>query len=254
MLFDLLRIQCSTSTGFAVRFGPDFAREISCLIKDTKTERITLEFFRILNSKNTIKTLNLLLEDGILEQIISLSYNKIKEKLKEIYKINKIFNKLPLKYKFKLNSNFTQDLTYKGLIRLEMLLVGAPFNILNKSSRILQHLKKLESANDFSKKANQHINKEILNEIFRMSGEASFDILVINNLTRFICDFEKYNKIKKKSLLSANEIIKIKKINKDKVLGSVIELIRKKQFIGRIRGKREAKEYLMKLDIKSNLT
>lgn len=224
-------------------------KEIGGLLNYAKSERITLEFYKIINSKNSLKTLKLLLKDRILDQIISLSFNRIEENHKAIYKLNKIFNKLPLKYTFKIDSNFSQNLLYRGLLVLEILLSGMPDNRLNKSSKINKHLEKLEKANNLYIKNQKKINKELLYEIFKLSGEASFDFLILNNLISFLPDLEKYNMIRKKGILASEEIIKITKKNKGRVLGQIIDYIKKAQFTGKVRSKREAIEYLRGIDI-----
>ena len=225
-------------------------KEFGGLLEYAKSERITLEFYRIINSKNSLKTLKLLFKDGILNQIISLSFNRIVENHKAIYKLNKIFNKLPLKYIFKIDSNFSQNLLYRGLLVLEILLSGMPDNRLNKSSKINKHLEKLERANNLYIKNQKKINKELLYEIFKLSGEASFDFLILNNLIRFLPDLEKYNMMRKKGVLTSEEIIKITKKNQGRDLGIIIDYIKKAQFTDKVRCKREAIEFLKGIDIK----
>ena len=57
-------------------------------------------------------------------------------KLKELNDVNKIIYERSFKNLLKLNNIFSQNLSYKGLLRLEVLLRGSPVNLLNLSSKI----------------------------------------------------------------------------------------------------------------------
>ncbi len=217
------------------------------LIKDVKTERISLEFFRILNSKDPVSTLRIMLEDGVLGILIYSYYNELRDNIKVIYKINKIINKLPLKYLRNLNKIFSHNLTYRGLIRLEVLLRGIPENLLNMSSIIHKRLRKLERTYHIEIKNNKRVPKKILYEIFSNAEEAAIDFLIINDLTSHINEMERYNAILKKGFLSTEKIIRISGLPEGKALGNVKELLKRAQFTKEITNKQEAYNFLKRL-------
>jgi tRNA nucleotidyltransferase/poly(A) polymerase len=224
------------------------ALKVLCrLIKEAKSERITLEFFRILNSKNPQRILKMMLEDGILRQILLFLYNEIDSKFKVINSINKKLNKLPLRYKVKLNDVFSQNLTYRGLIRLEILIMNSPRNHrLNLSSRILKKVSALEKAERLIH-SRKPLKKEDLYDIFSIAGSASLDCLIIHNLTKYINEMERFFKIMKKGFLSAGEIEKISGLEEGKELGNTIKILKKAQFTNKIKTKKEAVKFLKRI-------
>lgn len=234
---DELSFEIETETREALKI-------LSGLIKEAKTERVTLEFFRIISLNSPAQTLKKLLRDGVLGQIISIPYHKLEAKLKVIDKINEIINKLPLNYRMKLNQRFSQNLTYKGLLRLGVLLQGMPENTLNMSLVIYKRLIRLDKADKFSINTHKSIKKGELYEIFRITEEASIDYLIIKNLSRYLGEMERYYSIKKRGILSTNEIIKVTRIDRGKALGDAIEILRKAQFENLIKTKQEARELL----------
>ncbi len=217
------------------------------LLKEAKSERITLEFYKILNSKTTAGTLGLLLSDGILTTIISCFYAELETKIKAINKINKIFNKLPLNHRIKLDSDFSQGLTYKGLIRLEVLLRGIPDNLLRISSDISKRLVRLEKAYEIRGNRRKQFTKEDLYDIFSIAGDASAEFLIMENRIKYLDEFDRYRSLKKKGLLSTKEIIKYADVSEGKTLGYLIELLKKEEFAGKTTTKTDAIKLLDKI-------
>ncbi|MEW6108473.1 MAG: hypothetical protein AB1632_04785 [Nitrospirota bacterium] len=212
-------------------------------IREAKSERITLEFFRILNSNNNIITLRTLLKDGILEQIIPLSHGKLEDKLKVIYNFNKIFDKLPLRYKVKLGKEFSQGLSYKGLLTLEILMLGSPYcDHLTMSSRINEHISLLRNIRKFTGKEKRA--REELYRIFKTAGRALLDYILINNMLKYINEYERYVRIMKKCILPTKEIMQITGLKEGKALGTVIEELKRAEFICKIKHKGEAIDFI----------
>lgn len=216
---------------------------LSFLIREVKSERITLEFFKILNSKSRITTLEWLLEDGILECIIFLSHRELEHRVKVISEIYPILHKLPLRYQIGLENIFSQDLSGKGLLGLEILMEGSPENLLNISSKVMKNLIRLGKASKYIAGRGK-IAKEMLFYIFDTAGESSPDFLIINNSIGFLCDFERFSGIMKEGLLSTDEIIEIIKISKGRSLGRYIRMLKKAQFENKIRDNEGARTYL----------
>ncbi len=200
-----------------------------------------------MNSKTTAGTLGLLLSDGILTTIISCFYAELETKIKAINKINKIFNKLPLNHRIKLDSDFSQGLTYKGLIRLEVLLRGIPDNLLRISSDISKRLVRLEKAYEIRGNRRKQFTKEDLYDIFSIAGDASAEFLIMENRIKYLDEFDRYRSLKKKGLLSTKEIIKYADVSEGKTLGYLIELLKKEEFAGKTTTKTDAIKLLDKI-------
>ena len=86
-------------------------------------ERITLEFSHLLNSEKASKYLKLAFHDGVLSSILPIQSRQLEHNIREMSKLEKgILKVLPLKIKVILNKIFSQNLTYKGLLCLAILL------------------------------------------------------------------------------------------------------------------------------------
>ncbi len=115
-------------------------------IKKLSPERITLELFTLLNSRNSSKYLKMGLDDGILSRILLLPFKKLENNIREIYKLEKVLSTHPShRIKVMLNEIYAQNLTNKGLLCLETLLQDGhadPKTIKNLrlSNRILKRI------------------------------------------------------------------------------------------------------------------
>jgi len=228
-------------------------KKIGYIIKQAKTERITLEFFRILNLYDPFIPLKTMLGHTILTHIICLSNNKLMAKLKEVNDLNKIIYERSFKNLLKLSNIFSQNLSYKGLLRLEVLLRGSPLNLLNLSSKIKKRIIEVEKASIIIR-AMKGDESEVLFDAFRIAGDASLDFLIINNLLKKLSDLRRFKKLQKKTLLSVHEIMNIIGIDKGVILGKAKEFIIKAEFTGKIRTKKEAIESLKRNFQDYNLT
>lgn len=243
----------------AYRLSDELAFTIECitrnslkyqgtLIAGVKSERITLELFRILNSPHTKNTLDIMLEDRVLEVIFHNSRDELLRKLKVIDNINGIIDKLPLKYKIKLYSLFSQNLTYQGLIRLEALLQDMTDNLLSLSKKTYERIYKLSTFLRKELSVTEECDTELMHGVFKELGDVSLDYLILSDLTQCLAAFERYDGIMNKGYLLTSEIMDATDLPQGKRLGNVIDRVRKAQFLNKIKSKEDALEYIKKME------
>lgn len=218
------------------------------LIAGVKSERITLELFRILNSAYTKNTLSVMLEDRLLEVIFHNSRGELLAKLKVIDNINDIIDKLPLNYKIKLYTLFSQNLTYQGLIRLEVLLQDMVPNLLSLSNKTYERVYKLSSCLRRKFSLTKECDMEHMYGVFKELGDASLEYLILSDLTHCLTDFERYDGVVNKGYLLTSEIMDATGLQGGKMLGLVIDRVRKAQFMNKIKNKYDALEYIGRMD------
>lgn len=211
-------------------------------IKHSAPERITLEFFKLLNSEDPSGALRTALRDGLLQVIISLSYRKLYENIQSISLIGKNLEKLPERYVLK---EFSQGLSYRGLLRLERLLLGPDMKkTLLRLSRLTA--KRLETVQrlygDFRGLAG--MGKGEVFGLFEDSGDALMDLLVLSGNTDFMEEEKRFLRISKKGILSSEEIMETTGLGPGRKLGQTIKEMKRRQFEGRIRSKDEASRWL----------
>jgi tRNA nucleotidyltransferase/poly(A) polymerase len=214
-------------------------------IKDISSERITLEMFHLLNSDHASKYLKSALDDGILSNIILLSNGELHANIKSITRsVKGIPDVFPDKIKVKLKNIFSQNLTYKGLLCLEILTksgtkVDNPHPLLKLSKRISKRIQLVHKAlAEFS------VNKPDLFSIFMHAQEASIDALIISNRADLFREYYRFQKIWKAGLLSSEEIRQISGLDDGAQLGGIILRLKREQFERKIRTKAQAKKYL----------
>lgn len=214
-------------------------------IKGVPSERITLEFFNLLNSEQSAKYLQKTLEDGILKAILLFPYSVLENNIKAISKLeSSIIKELPARIKVTLNKIFSQNLTYKGLLCLEMLLKDEFL-----SKKRIQNIqlskniyKRIELSHkgmkEFSRKRN--LGRDTLFDIFMKSKEASRDFLIIRDRRDLLKEYDRFKKIWKNGLISSKQVINILKLKTGPQIGNIIREVKKAQFERKISSKRQA--------------
>src|SRR4030043_85912 len=91
-------------------------------IKKVSAERITFELFNLLNSENPARYLNMALNDRILGYILSINKRTLEHYIKAIYRFKRQLKEHTKEVKVLLEEIFSQNITYKGLLLLELLL------------------------------------------------------------------------------------------------------------------------------------
>ncbi|OFW55160.1 MAG: hypothetical protein A2163_09675 [Actinobacteria bacterium RBG_13_35_12] len=218
-------------------------------IKKSSSERITLEFFNLLNSPNSSKYLKMALTDGLLNNIILLPNKTLEHNIKEIYLLeNRTLIKIPLRIKVLLNKIISQNLTYKGLLSLQILLKNGISSKIKmhkiKISKIIRG--KIDNAHKGILKIDKNRKKieRRLFDIFLISKESAIDVLIIKGRLNLISDYKRFIRIWKNSFLSSKEIINISKIEKNEKLGKIIKELKKAQFEGRVKNRMNAIKYI----------
>jgi tRNA nucleotidyltransferase (CCA-adding enzyme) len=217
-------------------------------IRNVSSERITLEMFYLLNTQSTSKYLKMALRDNLLNDILSLSINRLKDNLKVLDTFEReILHVIPSYIKVPLHDIFSQNLSYKGLLCLEILLQDssgyAKFPHLKISNKIIDRVASaIEGIRGM--KMVQRINHRRLFEIFMKAGQASVDSLIISNHLTMLKDFRRFQRITEKGLLGAEEVMRITGLKPGPELGSTLLTLKKSQFEGRLKSKNQAENLI----------
>lgn len=228
------------SSEFCINIEPKtrhIIRELRNLIRYPACERITLEFLKLLNGECPIKALKMALNDGLLSEIISLSFKDLERNIKTISKIEK---NLKLVSKVFVKNKFTHGLTYKGVLMLEALLSGSKRNLLSLSTELR---KRVEQTNRLIGKFEELSEKKEdidLFELFYRAGHVLTDLIILTGNMGLLSSLKRFNRIMKKSMLSSEEIMEITCIKGGQELGSMIKELKKLEFQGVIRKREDA--------------
>jgi tRNA nucleotidyltransferase/poly(A) polymerase len=211
-------------------------------------ERITLEIFYLLNSDKAARYLKMALYDGVLPLILSKQFKQLEDNIRGIFKLeNRILKVLPSNIKVLLNRVFSQNLTYKGLLSLEILLNNdnehTEDNKIMMSSSIRKRILKSHDGTALLMKQKRLLREAPFN-IYMTSQESALDVLITKNRLDLISDLRRFQEIWKNGILSSEEIIRVSGIEKGPELGEIILETKKAQFEKRVRSKKQAIEFI----------
>jgi tRNA nucleotidyltransferase/poly(A) polymerase len=220
-------------------------KALAPLVPYEKRERITLEFFKILNLPEPERALRLMMDDGLLGRTISYDNKTLQAEVRALSSLQRNLDKLPLKYRRLLPADFAQNLSYLGFLRLSLLLRAEPMNILSLSSKIRRQLELNERARILYGKK-RVLSEEDLFDLFIIAREAAPLFLITNNLCAFFPDYDRYLRVNRRALLPAAEIREITVLSNGKELGSIISALKKARFKGVVGNRAEAVHFVRK--------
>jgi len=194
------------------------------------------------------KYLKMALRDNLLSDILSLSINRLKDNIKVLDTFEReILHVIPSYIKVLLHDIFSQNLSYKGLLCLEILLLDSSMNTkfphLKISNKIIDRVTSaIEGIRGL--KMVKRINHRRLFEIFMKAGRASVDSLIISNNLPILKDFRRFQRIAEKGLLNAEEVMHISGLKPGPELGSILLALKKAQFEGGLKSKNQAWNFI----------
>lgn len=218
-------------------------RKLKGFIHKSATERITLEFFRVMNADGHLKALQEAFADGLLEEIIVIKKDYLQNNIKVLSRLNAFLKKIPEEWRADLNSRFSQGLLRKGLLRAEQLLFRADLeeSRLSLSTAVLKrllHATRFLSA--IEKNANLHDSQ--VYDLFTGAGDAVKDLALLSRRQRFLKRAERFMKISR--LISPEDIMEMKGIGPGSELGRILSEMKRQQFLGKIKDERDALKWL----------
>jgi len=223
-----------------------FVKNLKHHIRLSATERITSEVFRLLNSENYLRALRVAFADGLLMEILSIDKDRLAENLKALSRLNSFLNKIHDSQRIHFNETFSQGLTYLGLLRAEQLLYRSDpeRNALRFSRHISKRIKTISGLLDIIA-GRPKITKGEAFDLLEAAGSGAMDIALLSRRERFVQEAERFLMIR--PLLRAEDIIDITGIRTGPELGTMINELRRGQFLGRVRDEEDARALLQGL-------
>src|SRR4030042_1697542 len=208
-------------------------------IKKVSSERITFELFNLLNSENPARYLNMALNDRILRYILSINMRALERNIKAIYRFKRQLKEHPKEVKVLLEEIFSQNITYKGLLLLELLLRR---NGLFEPDRIplIRISRNIAKRIILTHKGMKEFKGGKLFNFFKKSKGAAMDIIILKDRMDLIKEYIRFKNIWKKGMISSLEVARIGKIKAGPILGKVIAELKKAEFEREIKSKEEA--------------
>ena len=209
-------------------------------IRKSAPERITLEFFKLLNFKNFHNALKMASDDRLLECFLSITHKRLSENIKPIPFLESQIKKFPSKFRRNLEKHFSQELTLHGLLRIEQAMHGSVLNKnrLRLSRIIFERLKIVHELLSKSEKQDIFSQENLFNTFFK-AKDSAFDLLILSGNIKLLSQVERFKKIWKRSLLTSEEIMDITGLKGGVKLGKLIYRLKKMQFECKLKTKKE---------------
>jgi tRNA nucleotidyltransferase/poly(A) polymerase len=218
-------------------------RKLKQSIKVSATERITLEFYKLLNADRFHNALKQALEDGLLQYIIALDSLQLRENLKALSSLESFLKKIPEGLRPDLDKEFSQGLSRIGLLRAEQILCGSEMlrNNLRMSRPILKRLV------NTTRLLCEYMRIGALNDsdvfdLFTEAGDGALDVALLARKTGMLRKAGRF--LQTPSLLAADEVMRVTGLTSGPELGRVLHDMKKQQFLKKIRDERDARNWL----------
>lgn len=220
-------------------------KSLSYLIGKANSERITSEFFKILNLDSAPKAIEMALDDGLLARVIGRPHRDLELTVKALHELYDRPRYIFFKYRIKSDEIFSQRLSHKGLIGLEILLRGITEHHFVLSSKITKHISRFSKAEEFLDSVSVGSSRSgRLFDVFESAGDATLDLLLMRGLTGCVDDFDIFQKIQHGGLLTAEDVRTITGMEPGPALGNTIRALRRAEFAGEIRDRADAVLFL----------
>jgi hypothetical protein len=179
------------------------------------------------------------LNDRLLRYILSINIRALERNIKAIYRFKRQLKEHPEEVKVLLEEIFSQNITCKGLLLLELLLRR---NGLFEPDRIplIRISKNITKRIMLTHKGMKEFKGGKLFDFFMKSKEAAIDIIILMNRLDMIKEYVRFKNIWKKGMISSLEVARIGKIKAGPRLGKVIAELKKAEFEREIKSKEEA--------------
>lgn len=197
----------------------------------TARERITSELFKILISPHYIRALREALEDDLLRQIIPINKDRLSDNIKSLSRLDRFIESLKGSEgsDIPLEAEYSQGLTYRGLLRLERLLIGSKLerNRLTLSRSIWKRLEAVtEAFKVFFKKKGSLQNRKLF-DIFYELKEASIDFSILTGREKIFLEARRF--LRMKDLIPGDRIAEITGLRGEEI-GALLKELRYLQF------------------------
>jgi len=220
-----------------------WARDLANSMKKVATERITLEFFKLVEGKHWDSALKMAFKDSVLKSIIPLKNEKLEANVKLVSKVTGKPYKALLRKNLKSNA---QGLSGMGLIRLEGLVLGLDISKirLSLSSRIRSRIERVNTCYGAAKRLRRNSGSSELFNLFEELKDAAPDVLLLTKKHWALEEYRRYDHITRCPLISAPEVMEEAGIKEGPLVGRLLNEIRKKQFNREVRGSRDVRQYI----------
>jgi tRNA nucleotidyltransferase/poly(A) polymerase len=265
---------------FAAEYGFEIEKKTRKYIKNhagklasVAQERITEEFFKLLNAETLYSYLRECIQDGVMEAVLfsrmpvdTKNLRRLRTNIKKSYEIDELFTDICRKKNRSknyrrmerlLDEEISMGLTRKGLIRLFLLLKDSS----GENGKLRMSSMLVKALNDMNRgcrkmeeeglPAGNRIMKKKLLHVFHNSGNRAFEtaLLIVlfgkKKLQSVLLVYDEFRRLKNRTLINGSEVKSLLKIQQGSKIGKILSRIKEKQLDGIIKTKAEARQWIL---------
>jgi hypothetical protein len=150
---------------------------------------------------------------------------------------------LPEKIKAMLYNVISQTLTYRGLLNLHILIRSCTERAINTHLSLSKTIRKrINLVNEGLRtlEKTKRITKRSLFTIFHDARDAARDVLIVGNRLPYLREYERFEELFKRGLLSSEDVMKISGLAPGIHFGEILLAFRRAEFEGRVKSRRDA--------------
>ncbi|GAB4482416.1 MAG: hypothetical protein OHK006_00770 [Thermodesulfovibrionales bacterium] len=231
----------SAETGFSLdgRTRSALSRN-SPLIRNAKSERITLEFFKILNSDQAVSTIEMMFMDNVIGVLLGKENNEIDNICNKLLEVSSFTDGIPLNIQLEMVRYSPKPLGLKGFMYLVRILLQSEKSMLlltRNTQKVLAGIRKA-----FSRKAQEKTDAIV--DIFQEVDEITPFYLAAASHAEGIADYERLVAIRRSPILSTEEIQAVLGFESGREIGEAKLLLERKTFKSEVRTPEDARREL----------
>jgi tRNA nucleotidyltransferase/poly(A) polymerase len=211
------------------------------LLSNSASERITLEFFKLLQSTLALKALKYAYNDKILDKIISINNSKLDAIMVKLFEVYEKLKESPEDF---LTRPISQGLTLQGLILLQILLMRSDpeRSKLSLSKRVSDRV--LHFQNIKNKQLSEEAGRADIFDYFVESFISLDEKLAVDGRLDLVDLSILFYEISRKPLLNGHALKKHFHLKEGPIVGKLLYEVKKAQFSGLICDREQAIKYV----------
>ncbi|GMT48337.1 MAG: cytidine(C)-cytidine(C)-adenosine (A)]-adding enzyme [bacterium] len=215
------------------------------LLRQSAPERITLEFFKLLQSKACVRALREAFEDNLGCEIIPIKNNKLDDIMQKLIEVTRKLKEAPEEFKEDLDAEVSQGLTLKGLVLLDILLeeTGMENTQLRLSKKLKTRIARFKNRQK-GILSSRDASDEALYDCLEGLGDSILEVILIEGREDLYAKAKRYLTISGNPVLDGEDIAEITGVGEGPAVGRLLYEVKKAQFAGKISDSKDAADYL----------
>jgi len=218
------------------------------LIQRSAPERITLEFFKLLQSRACLKALREAFEEGVGGEVIPLKNKESDSVMQKMVEVMRKLKGTPEDFRRELDEEVSQGLTLRGLVMLDILLDRVPVEQtrLRLSGRLRSRIARFKGRRE-DVLSREEVDDDELFDCFEGLGDSIPEAVLVQGRPELYDRAKRYLAVRSRPLLSGEDVERITSVARGPAVGRLLYELRKAQFAGRVRNREEAEALLRRL-------